>query len=83
MSAEILLFTGVQRVRDAGTGAQKPLFHPGEAVEIHSYDWQLGDEWFAAEVIRQNGEWVACRVAGHGAFAVHVSRIQRAAPEVA
>lgn len=96
MSATILPFTGVRYERQAAAPgrdwargpvakaeAETPRFAPGEAVEIHSYDWVRGDEYFAATVIRQDGVWVACRVPGHGDFSVHASRIERAAAEVA
>lgn len=89
MSATILPFTGVRReyanphrpwVKSA---AERRPFAPGEAVEVHSYDWVRGDEYFAATVIRHEGDWVACRVEGYGDCSVHASRIERAAAEVA
>jgi hypothetical protein len=86
VTAQVLLFTGVQRAREAAP-AQAPVFEPDEIVEVHSHDSQRGDEFFRATVIRQRGEWVACRVKGLGDFSVHVSRIERPdsapSPEVA
>jgi hypothetical protein len=91
-TAEILLFTGIQRDRQparstkaSGHTAPAPLktFHPGEQVIVADYEWDQGEVEIRAVVVRQAGEWVHVRVPDVGSYAVHVSKVHALQPEAA
>ncbi len=77
MSAEIPLFTGVQRAPAVSQ------FAPGQPVIIACYTWDRGETQVSATVVRQEGKWVHVRIPEIGHYSVHVSVVHALEPEVA